>query len=169
MKKSIYLLMLLPLVLVSCVGEPTTVTTTTTTQEVTTTGACSRSSSDQAATISSSRNADRGARTRIRLDNRLLAMDRSRLRLGTWNVDRPPKASRSLGGRPLGASSRRLGLDCWPLAVTAITIQNRSIGFAISMQRFGRCCLQRVESKISVEAAVSAAILQYTQAARLPL
>src|SRR5207247_3759876 len=30
-------------------------------------------------------------------------------------------------------------------------------------------CLQRVESKISVEAAVSAAILQYTQATRLPL
>jgi hypothetical protein len=67
------------------------------------------------------------------LDNRLLAMDRSRLRLGTWNVGRPAKASRSLGGRPLGASSRRLGLDWWPLAVTAITIRNRSIGFAISM------------------------------------
>ena len=69
--------------------------------------------------ISSRRNPDGGARTRIRLDNRLLAMDRSRLRLGTWNVGRPPKASRTLGGRPLGASSRRLGLDCWPLAVTA--------------------------------------------------
>lgn len=38
MKKSIYLLTLLPLVLVGCGGEPTTVTTTTTTQEVTTTG-----------------------------------------------------------------------------------------------------------------------------------
>ena len=53
--------------------------------------------------------------------------------MGTWNVGRPPKASRSMGGRTLGASSRRLGLDWRPLAVTAITIRNRSIGLAISM------------------------------------
>jgi hypothetical protein len=38
MKRSSYLLMLVPLALVGCAGEPTTVTTTTTTQEVTTTG-----------------------------------------------------------------------------------------------------------------------------------
>ena len=38
MKRSSYLLMLVPLALVGCAEEPTTVTTTTTTQEVTTTG-----------------------------------------------------------------------------------------------------------------------------------
>ncbi len=38
MKRSFYLLMLIPLALVGCAEEPTTVTTTTTTQEVTTMG-----------------------------------------------------------------------------------------------------------------------------------
>jgi hypothetical protein len=38
MKRSSYLLILVPLALVGCAEEPTTVTTTTTTQEVTTTG-----------------------------------------------------------------------------------------------------------------------------------
>ena len=38
MKRSSYLLMLVPLALVGCAQEPTTVTTTTTTEEVTTTG-----------------------------------------------------------------------------------------------------------------------------------
>lgn len=38
MKRISYLLMLVPLALVSCVEQPATVTTTTTTQEVTTTG-----------------------------------------------------------------------------------------------------------------------------------
>jgi hypothetical protein len=38
MKRSPYLLMLVPLALFGCGEEPTTVTTTTTTQEVTTTG-----------------------------------------------------------------------------------------------------------------------------------
>jgi len=38
MTRSPYLLMLVPLALIGCAGEPTTVTTTTTTQEVTTTG-----------------------------------------------------------------------------------------------------------------------------------
>ncbi len=38
MKRSSYLLVLVPLALFGCAGEPTAVTTTTTTQEVTTTG-----------------------------------------------------------------------------------------------------------------------------------
>jgi hypothetical protein len=44
-------------------------------------------------------------------------VDRSGLRLGAGHLGSPPKASGSLGSRPLGASSRRLGLDRRPLAV----------------------------------------------------
>ncbi len=51
------------------------------------------------------------------MDDRLLAMDWKRLRLGARQLANAAKASGGLGGRPLGASSRRLGMDCRPLAV----------------------------------------------------
>ena len=47
MKRSSYLLMLVPLALVGYAQEPTTVTTTTTTEEVTTTVARSRGTGDE--------------------------------------------------------------------------------------------------------------------------
>ena len=53
------------------------------------------------------------------MDDRLLAMDRNQLRVGVWQLGSPAQTSCSLGGRPLGASSRRLGLGRRPLAVAA--------------------------------------------------
>jgi hypothetical protein len=44
-------------------------------------------------------------------------MDGSRLRLGAGQLDSASKTGCSLGRGPLGASPRRLGLDCRPLAV----------------------------------------------------
>src|SRR4029453_14036621 len=44
-------------------------------------------------------------------------MDRNRLRLGAGQLGSPAKTGRGLGGRPLGTSSWRVGLDCRPLAV----------------------------------------------------
>ena len=44
-------------------------------------------------------------------------MDGSRLRLGAGQLVSPSKTCRSLGRRSLGASPRRVGLDCRPLAV----------------------------------------------------
>src|SRR5678815_421855 len=49
---------------------------------------------------------DRGTWTRILLDERLLAMDWNNLRMGAGLLGSPPKTSRRLGGRPLGASLR---------------------------------------------------------------
>ena len=80
-------------------------------------GANSRGSGDETSAASPRRNADGGAGARIRLDDRLLAMDGNRLCLGAGQLDRSAEASRSLGGGPLGPSARRLGLDCRPLAV----------------------------------------------------
>jgi hypothetical protein len=51
------------------------------------------------------------------LDDRLLAMDRNRLRLDAGKLGSSAQTSCGMGGRPLGASARRLGLDCRPLAV----------------------------------------------------
>jgi hypothetical protein len=51
------------------------------------------------------------------LDDRLLAMDRNRLRLGAGKLDSSTQTSCGVGSRPLGASARRLGLDRRPLAV----------------------------------------------------
>ena len=51
------------------------------------------------------------------MDDRLLAMDRNELRLGVGQLDKPAETSCGVGDRPLGASARRLGLDCRPLAV----------------------------------------------------
>src|SRR5213079_2245391 len=51
------------------------------------------------------------------MDDRLLAMDGSRLRLGAGHLGGPSKTCRSLGRRSLGASPRRLGIRCRPLAV----------------------------------------------------
>ena len=58
------------------------------------------------------------------MDDRLLAMDRNRLRLGAGQLGSPAKTSRGLGGRPLGTSSWRLGLECRPLAVKSKLIDS---------------------------------------------
>ena len=44
-------------------------------------------------------------------------MDRKHLCLGAGDLDKPPKTSRSLGGRPLGVSLQRLGVDSRALAI----------------------------------------------------
>ena len=46
-------------------------------------------------------------------------MDWNNLRVGAGNLGGPPKTSRRLGGRPLGASLQRLGMGSRPLAVNA--------------------------------------------------
>jgi hypothetical protein len=58
------------------------------------------------------------------LDERLLAMDGNQLCVGAGDLGSPPKSKRSLGGRPLGASLRRLGVGPRALAVTD-TAENR--------------------------------------------
>jgi hypothetical protein len=120
MKRSSYLLMLVPLALVGCAEEPTT----TTTQEVTTTG--------PAREVVVTR-----PRPPVRVETQTvaprpayvwttgpLAMDGNQLRLGTGQLGGPAKTSRGLGGRPLGTSSWWLGLDCRPLAVKNNLIDN---------------------------------------------
>ena len=44
-------------------------------------------------------------------------MDRNHLRLGPGDLGNPPKTSRSLGRRPLGASAWRLDICSRPLAI----------------------------------------------------
>ena len=53
------------------------------------------------------------------MDERLLALDRNNLRVGTGDLGSPPKTHRSLGGRPLGASLRRIRMGPRPLAIAA--------------------------------------------------
>jgi hypothetical protein len=112
-----YLLVLAPLALVNCVGEPTTVTTTTTTREVTTTGPGARGLSDADSACGSRRDPAGLARTGICLDSRLLALDRDPLCVGIRELGLAAAASRSVGAGPLGAPSGRLGVDRRPLAV----------------------------------------------------
>jgi hypothetical protein len=45
-------------------------------------------------------------------------MDGEHVCLGAGDLDKPPKTSRSLGGRPLDAALQRLGVDSRTLAVT---------------------------------------------------
>ena len=45
-------------------------------------------------------------------------MDGNRVCLGAGELGKPPQTSCSLGGRPLGASLQRLGVDSRTLAVT---------------------------------------------------
>jgi hypothetical protein len=58
------------------------------------------------------------------LEPRLLAVDGNHLCVGAGNLDSPPKTSRNLGRRPLGASVQRLGMGSRPLAITS-TAENR--------------------------------------------
>ena len=51
-------------------------------------------------------------------------MDWNNLRVGARHLGGPPKTSRRLGGRPLGASLQRLGVGRRPLAITN-TAENR--------------------------------------------
>jgi hypothetical protein len=65
------------------------------------------------------------------VDDRLLAMDRNRIRLGAGQLGSSAKTSRGLGGRPLGTSSWRLGLDCRPLAVKSKLSDDYSPGAGV--------------------------------------
>jgi hypothetical protein len=113
MRTRSYLFMLTLVVLVGCAAEPTTVTTTTTTQEVTTTGPA-REVVVTRAPPPVRLETQTGNRAGLRLDNRLLAMDRHDLRVGAGHLGRPPAARRSLARRPLAiagpdAIERELG------------------------------------------------------------
>ncbi len=102
MRRSIYLLALAPLALVGCGSEPATVTTTTTTQEVTTTGPA------REVVV---------ARTppAVRVEAQTVAPGTGySWTRGYW---RWTGSDYVLGGKPLGASPRRLGVDRGSLAV----------------------------------------------------
>src|SRR5262249_60088191 len=71
-----------------------------------------------AATTGLGRNTNSGPQAGLCLDNRLLAMDWHHLPVGAGLLGRPPTTKRSLGRRPLGVASRRLGMDSRPLAIT---------------------------------------------------
>src|SRR6266566_8185857 len=60
---------------------------------------------------------NRGARDRIYLDEGLLAVDRIRLCVGARDLGGAAQADRGVGGKPLGASPWRLGVDSGSLAV----------------------------------------------------
>src|SRR5436190_17242068 len=87
-----------------------------------------RSGSHPSAAAASRGNSDGDTRTGLRLDNRLLAMDRHDLRVGAGHVGSPPAARRSLGRRPLGASLQRLGVGPRPLAIGAPGAIVRELG-----------------------------------------
>src|SRR4029453_18322269 len=71
-------------------------------------GPGARSRSHPCAAAGSCGSSDGGTWTGIILDERLLAMDWNNLRVGAGHLGSPPKTSRRLGGRPLGASLRRI-------------------------------------------------------------
>jgi hypothetical protein len=66
---------------------------------------------------SSCGNPNRGTRARICLDEGLLAMGRIGLCVGARDLGGAPQAGRGVGGKPLGPSPRRLGVDRGSLAV----------------------------------------------------
>src|SRR6478672_6836568 len=118
MRTSSYLLMLALLALVGCAEEPTAVTTTTTTTQVTTAG--------PAREVVVTR-----APPPVRVETQTVAPAPGYIwTRGYWrwtgttygwvpgHLGKPPKTSRSLGGRPLDASLQRLGVDSRTLAVT---------------------------------------------------
>jgi len=80
--------------------------------------ASARGRSQPAATTGLGRNTNSGPQAGLFLDNRLLAMDWHHLPVGAGLLGRPPTTKRSLGRRPLGVASRRLGMDSRPLAIT---------------------------------------------------
>ena len=123
MRTSSYLLTLSILALVGCAGEPTTVTTTTT-QEVTTTGPAREVVVTRQPPPVRLETQTIAPGPGIRLDTRLLAMDRNDLCVGAGILGSPSKTSRSLGGRSLGASLQRVGMGRRSLAI-ADTAENR--------------------------------------------
>ena len=76
-----------------------------------------RGSGGQDSAGSSRGNPNRGARARIYLDEGLLAVDRIRLCVGARDLGGAAQADRGVGGKPLGASPWRLGVDSGSLAV----------------------------------------------------
>ena len=85
-------------------------------------GASAGSRSYPCAAATSCGSPDRGTWARILLDERLLAMDWNNLRVGTRQLGSPPKTSRPLGGRALGASLRRICMGPGALAVAKETV-----------------------------------------------
>jgi len=65
----------------------------------------------------SGRSTNSFARTAVRLDTGVLALDRSRLRMGSRNLGRTPKCRDCMGGGSLGAQAGRLGVGRRLLAV----------------------------------------------------
>src|SRR5262249_4067415 len=80
--------------------------------------ASARGRSQPSATTGLGRNTNSGPSAGLCLDNRLLAMDWHHLPVGAGHLGRPTTTKRSLGRRPLGVASRRLGVDSRPLAIT---------------------------------------------------
>jgi hypothetical protein len=71
---------------------------------------------DENSAGSSSRNENGCTWTELCLDDRVLALDRSGLCMGSGQLGGTSQTSSRLGGRPMGAPARRLGLYCWSLA-----------------------------------------------------
>ncbi len=118
MRKGIYLLALAPLAFVGCASEPTTVTTTTTTQEVTTAGPT------REVIVTRTPPA-------VRVETQTVAPGTGyvwtrgywrwswrRLYVGAGKLGRASKAGGNMGGRPVGAQGRRLGVDAGSLAIS---------------------------------------------------
>jgi len=119
------MLALAPFALIGCADEtPPPVTTTTVTREVTTTGpvvATEPVASDvyvAEAPPAVRVEADRHARSGLYLDAGLLALVRSRLRLGFRLMGEAASSRCGVGTRALGASAPRLGLDFRSLAIS---------------------------------------------------
>ena len=76
-----------------------------------------RGSCDSGSAARSGRSTNSFARSAVRLDTRLLALDRSRLRMGSRDLGRAPKPRSCMGGRSLAAQAGRLGVGRRLLAV----------------------------------------------------
>jgi len=119
MRRSPYLLVLATFALVGCAEEPTTVNDHHHHHPRSNNDGSShaRGLGNSGSAWGSRRDAARLARSSLRLDKRLLALDRDPVCVGPRHVDRASNAGGCLGRRPLGAEARRLGVDCGPLAV----------------------------------------------------
>jgi hypothetical protein len=76
-----------------------------------------RGGGGQDSASSSRGGSNRGAWARIYMDEGLLAMDRNRLCVGARDLGGAAQADRGMGGKPLGASPRWLGVARGSLAV----------------------------------------------------
>src|SRR5262249_61310321 len=97
-----------------------------------------RCRSKPAATTGLGRNTNSGPQAGLCLDNRLLAMDWHHLPVGAGLLGRPPTTKRSLGRRPLGVASRRLGMDSRPLNTWRLFFTNPGSWRKLAAQRLLR-------------------------------